>query len=163
MIRANPAVSGIFFGLSSGVITLLGLMTGLSASTHSSTAVLGGIIVIAIADSLSDAFGMHISKESEHDSSEREVWVITLATFSSKMLMTISFVVPHLLLPLQLAIYASIGWGLLALTLLSLFIGRSQQRPALPIIAEHVAMALLVVVLTHAIGSLIGQWFPGSL
>lgn len=160
MKKANPVISGAFFGLSSGIITILGLMTGLGASTHSSQAVLGGIIIIAIADSLSDSFGMHISKESEHNSSDHDVWVITAATLGSKMLMTSTFILPVVLLPLDLAINASVAWGLLALTLLSVFIGHSQQRRIIPIVAEHIAMAILVVVLTHFIGSLIGTYFP---
>ena len=46
---------GFGFGLASGVITTLGLMIGLFASTHSRVVVLGGILTIAIADSCSDA------------------------------------------------------------------------------------------------------------
>ena len=52
---------GFGFGLTSGVITTLGMMVGLNASTGSRTAVIGGIIAIAIADAFSDAVGMHIS------------------------------------------------------------------------------------------------------
>ena len=51
---------GFGFGLTSGVITTLGMMVGLNASTGSRTAVIGGIIAIAIADAFSDAVGMHI-------------------------------------------------------------------------------------------------------
>lgn len=43
------------FGLTSGVITTLGMMVGLHSSTHSKLAVIGGIIAIAIADAFSDA------------------------------------------------------------------------------------------------------------
>ena len=39
---------GFGFGLTSGVITTLGMMVGLNASTGSRTAVIGGIIAIAI-------------------------------------------------------------------------------------------------------------------
>jgi len=54
--------TGISFGLASGVITTLGLMTGLNAGTKSELAVIGGILVIAIADALSDSVGIHISE-----------------------------------------------------------------------------------------------------
>ena len=155
----SPVTAGIYFGLSSGIITILGLMTGLNASTQSTAAVLGGIIIIAIADSLSDSFGIHISKEAEHRDNHREVWAATIATFFSKMLIASSFAVPILLLPLQQAIHVSIAWGLLVLTILSFFLARSQQRRPLPIIAEHNALAILVIVLTHFIGTFIGKTF----
>ena len=49
--------TGISFGLTSAVITTLGLMVGLNSGTHSQIVVLGGIITIAIADAFSDALG----------------------------------------------------------------------------------------------------------
>ncbi|MEM4263494.1 MAG: hypothetical protein QW666_01185, partial [Candidatus Woesearchaeota archaeon] len=54
---------GFGFGLTSGVITTLGLIVGLDASTQSRFAVLAGIFAIAISDACSDALGMHISEE----------------------------------------------------------------------------------------------------
>jgi hypothetical protein len=47
--------TGITFGLTSGTITTQGLMIGLYSGTNSRGVVIGGILTIAIADSLSDA------------------------------------------------------------------------------------------------------------
>ena len=47
--------TGISFGLTSAVITTLGLMVGLHSGTGSKLVVLGGILTIAIADAFSDA------------------------------------------------------------------------------------------------------------
>ncbi|MFB6357478.1 MAG: hypothetical protein ABEJ96_00270, partial [Thiohalorhabdaceae bacterium] len=55
--------AGLNFGMTSGVITTLGLMVGLHSGTRSALAVIGGILTIAVADSLSDAMGVHVSKE----------------------------------------------------------------------------------------------------
>ena len=52
--------AGFSFGLTSGAITTLGLMVGLHSGTHSKVVVMGGILVIAVADALSDALGIHI-------------------------------------------------------------------------------------------------------
>jgi len=49
--------TGISFGLTSAVITTLGLMVGLHSGTHSKIVVLAGILTIAIADAFSDALG----------------------------------------------------------------------------------------------------------
>jgi len=59
----HPFKIGFSFGLTSGVITALGLMVGLNAGTHSRLAVIGGILTLAIADSFSDALGIHFSEE----------------------------------------------------------------------------------------------------
>ena len=47
-----PLRSGISFGLTSGVITTLGLMVGLQSGTQSRLAGVGGVRTIAIADAL---------------------------------------------------------------------------------------------------------------
>ena len=59
----NSVRTGVSFGLTSAVITTLGLMVGLHSGTHSKMIVLSGIFTIAIADAFSDGLGIHISKE----------------------------------------------------------------------------------------------------
>ena len=63
--------TGISFGLTSAVITTLGLMVGLHSGTHSKLVVLAGILTIAIADAFSDALGIHVSKEAENIQSSK--------------------------------------------------------------------------------------------
>ena len=56
---------GVSFGITSGIITTLGMMVGLQSGTHSKLVVIGGVLMIAIADAFSDALGIHVSEESE--------------------------------------------------------------------------------------------------
>ena len=58
--------TGISFGLTSAIITTLGLMVGLHSGSGSKIVVLAGILTIAIADAFSDALGIHVSEESEN-------------------------------------------------------------------------------------------------
>jgi VIT1/CCC1 family predicted Fe2+/Mn2+ transporter len=76
--------TGFSFGLTSGIITTLGLMVGLHSGTHSKLVVVGGILTIAIADAFSDALGIHISEESENKHTKKEIWESTISTFLSK-------------------------------------------------------------------------------
>jgi hypothetical protein len=64
---------GFSFGLTSSIITTLGLIVGLHSSTHSKLIIVGGILIIAVADALSDALGIHISEEAENKHSVREI------------------------------------------------------------------------------------------
>ena len=86
--------TGISFGLTSGVITTLGLIVGLHSGTHSKGVIIAGILTIAIADSFSDALGIHVSEESEADHSEKEIWESTFSTFFSKLLFALLFIIP---------------------------------------------------------------------
>jgi VIT1/CCC1 family predicted Fe2+/Mn2+ transporter len=155
----NGVSTGIHFGLTSGVITTLGLIVGLHAGTHSTLAVLGGVFTIAVADALSDALGIHISEEAENTLSGRQIWLATLATFAAKFVMAGTFIVPILLLPLATAITVSVAWGLLVLAVLSVRLARVQRLSPLPVIVEHVGIGLAVVALTHVIGDWVAKAF----
>lgn len=79
---------GFSFGLTSGIMTTLGLMVGLHSGTHLKLAVIGGILTIAMADAFSDASGgIHVSEESENKHSMGEIWESTLATFFLKIIL----------------------------------------------------------------------------
>ncbi len=151
--------TGFCFGLTSGVITTLGLIVGLYAGTHSKLAVVGGIITIAIADALSDALGIHISEESKNHRTEREVWESTFSTLLSKFIFAISFMAPVLLLELHTAVVVSVLWGLCLITLLSFQIARSREENPISVISEHILIALLVIAITHYVGVWVNEQF----
>lgn len=155
----DGARTGLYFGATSGVITTIGLIAGLNAGTHSVTAVLGGILVIAVADSLSDALGIHLAEEADPDTSHGHVWSATVSTFLTKFVFAITFAIPVLLLPLWPAVLASVAWGLFVIAVLSYFIARSQDSPPLAIITEHVLIAIIVVVASHYIGAWVQTTF----
>lgn len=101
MLMNKGTRTGIFFGATSGVITTVGLMVGLQAGTQSVTAVFGGVVVIAVSDSMSDALGIHLAQEADPESTRAHIWAATLWAFISKFLVAISFALPLLLLPLD--------------------------------------------------------------
>ena len=103
-LKSDGARTGLFFGATSGVITTIGLIVGLNSGTRSITAVLGGILVIAVADAMSDALGIHLAEESDPETDHGHVWAATIMTFVTKFVFSISFAVPLLLLPLALGI-----------------------------------------------------------
>ncbi len=151
--------TGVSFGLTSGIITTLGLMVGLDSGTHSKTVVLGGILTIAIADAFSDALGIHISEESENKHTSSEIWVSTASTFASKFFFALTFLVPVLLFELSQAIIVSVLWGLMWLTVLSVNMAREQKTRPLAVATEHLFIALLVILTTHYVGDKIASIF----
>lgn len=157
--RSDGARTGLFFGATSGVITTIGLIVGLNSGTRSITAVLGGILVIAVADAMSDALGIHLAEESDPDTTHRHVWSATIVTFLTKFVFSISFAAPLLLLPLSTAVAVSVGWGLLVIVVLSYFLARTQDESPLAIIVEHVGIAILVIILSHYIGVWVARNF----
>jgi VIT1/CCC1 family predicted Fe2+/Mn2+ transporter len=157
--RGHSEKMGFSFGLTSGIITTLGLMVGLDSSTNSRLAVLGGILTIAVADAFSDALGIHISEESENKHTGKEIWASTASTWLTKFVVALTFAVPVLLLTLDSAIVASIIWGLSLLEIFSFFLAKSQNVPAWRVVAEHMLIAVVVIAVTRYSGHLIGQAF----
>jgi VIT1/CCC1 family predicted Fe2+/Mn2+ transporter len=145
--------TGICFGLTSAVITTLGLMIGLHSGTGSKMVVLGGILTIAIADAFSDALGIHISEESKNVHTTKEVWTATIATFMAKFIFALTFIIPVLFLPLLTAIILSLIWGLCILAVLSYFIAKAQEEKPWKIIGEHILIAVVVIAITHFVGN----------
>lgn len=154
MIR-DSIRTGVSFGLTSGVITTLGLMVGLHSGTNSRVAVLGGILTIAIADAFSDALGMHVCEESENAHTTKEVWESTIITFVSKFFFASIFIIPVLLLNLTTAIVVSVVTGLLIIAVASYYIAKTQDATPWKVIAEHLVIASAVIVITHYVGELV--------
>jgi len=114
--------------------------------------VISGILIIAIADAFSDALGIHISEESENKHSTKEIWESTIATFLTKFIFASTFIIPLLLFTLNTAIVVSVLYGLILLSLFSLYMAKEQGERPWKVIGEHMVIAVVVVLLTHYVG-----------
>lgn len=151
--------TGFSFGITSGIITTMGLMVGLHSGTHSELAVIGGILIIAIADAFSDALGIHISEESENKHTAKEIWESTASTFFAKFVFALTFIIPVLLFELSTAIMISIGWGLSALSVLSFKIAKRKKAKPWRVVLEHLIIAVVVIITTHYVGDWLSVTF----
>ncbi len=155
----EPLLKGLGFGLTSGAINTLGIIVGLHSGTHSQLAVLAGILVLAIADAMSDAIGIHISEEAEGEHATKEIWEATFFTFSSKFLFALSFVPLIIFLENFTAILASVVWGLFLIVIVSLLTAKLQDKNVYRAIAEHLLVTIVVIVVAHFFGDVIYGFF----
>jgi hypothetical protein len=151
--------TGLSFGLTSAIITTLGLMIGLISGTESKIVVIGGILTIAIADAFSDALGIHLSEESEGKHTRKEIWEASLATFFFKAIFGLSFLPAVLIFPLSLAAVINVAYGLSLLSLLSYFLAKWEKEVAWKVILEHLIVAIIVIILANWIGIFIKNYF----
>lgn len=150
---------GFGFGITSGIITTLGLIIGFYSSTASRSIIIGAILIIAISDAMSDALGMHISEEFEGGNTVREIWEATGSTFLFKFIFAILFVVWFLILDVGVAVIVSIIWGALLVGLFSYYVARSQKISPLKVIFEHIFIMTLVIVITYFVGEFVARVF----
>lgn len=109
------------------------MIVGLRSATSSKLAVVAGIVIMAIADGLSDAIGLHAVEEAEVEKGKgkhtpKEVWLTTLFTFLSISGFTLTFVIPILLLPLGTAVPLAVAWRMLLLIVLNFHIAKIRKE-----------------------------------
>ncbi len=143
---------GLGFGLTSGIITTIGLMVGLYSGTHLKLAVIGGILIIAIADSFSDALGIHISEEFEFKHTTKEIWEATISTFFFQFFFSSIFIIPVLLFELFWAIVISIIFGMLMIGIFSFKFAKEQNMNPWKATAEHLIVATAVIIIAYYVG-----------
>ena len=129
-------------------------MVGLHSQANAKISIIGGILVIALADNISDSFGIHIFQESENVDT-LEVWISTFLNFSSRFLISLGFIALILLLPLNTAIIASIVLGLILLAALSYLITKNEGKNPYLAILSHVLTAIFVIIVSNFAGDLL--------
>jgi len=157
-------ITGVVFGVTSGVITALGVLAGLYSATASKLAVVSGIIVMAIADGLADASGLRLSEEAEMDHDgyskhdPKEATLTGVFTFLAVASSILTFAVPILLLPLETAILVASLWGLLLLTASNFYVAKLRGDGLMKFVVSRLLLAVGVVLFSYWLGALIPKF-----
>ncbi len=151
----------ISFGSSSAVITSLAIIIGLSGTINPKIGIITSLLIIAIADNVSDSFGIHVHQESE-SRAPALIRETTLVNFSARFLITMIFVLFVSLLPLTYSIAVSIFFGLSMITALSYFIAKKQKISPYKAIIGHLALALFVMTMGLVLRNILSD-FAGRL
>lgn len=145
-------LSRFSFGATSAVTSSLALMIGLNQLDVPKIGLIGALLVIGLADNIADALGMHIYSESKSRSHTK---LNTATNYFTRLGITLLFIVFVVLLPFPYALTASIIIGMLVIALLSYFIALEHGLDARHTVVEHLAVAVLVLVVSQLAGSLI--------
>ncbi|UCD97176.1 MAG: hypothetical protein JSV35_03780 [Candidatus Bathyarchaeota archaeon] len=157
---SHQVITAVSFGLTTAVITSLGMIVGIQSATSSKLAVVAGLVVMAFTDGLSDAVSLHTAEEAEvqrgrgkHTS--LEIWLTTILTFFSVSGFTLTFTFPILLLSSEDALWVTIAWGMLLLILLNSYIAKIRKEHPIRLVSEHISLAVLVIIVSHLVGSFV--------
>jgi len=150
---------GMFFGANSGIITTVGLITGLVQTKISKNYLIISIISLAIADSISEAYGMYISKKAEdtEDDSQNPFFAL-IGLLIMKFLIVISFLIPFAFsdsLKYYKNLYWIVGWSLFLISLVDYNISELRDESLLGYLIPHTMILFLVIYLTQFFGRLI--------
>ena len=146
------------FGATSAIITNLALICGLDTVSNAKRAIVGGILVIALADNFSDSMGIHVFQESE-GLGDKEVWFSTATNFFTRVVVSLSFILLILALPLRMAVPCAVIWGLSLLAVMSYAIARDRGVDPRREMLIHVCMAVFVITTSHFVGNFLAARF----
>jgi hypothetical protein len=141
-------------GATAAIITSMGLIAGLAQAGTARASIVAGLLIIAIADNISDSFSIHIYKESE-GASRRDVDSYTYGNFAARLVLVFTFILIVLLLPSYTALIVSSVWGLVLLAILSYVIAQRRKTNALRLVVWHLVVALMVIGGSRLLGSVI--------
>jgi hypothetical protein len=146
----------ISFGATAATVTSMGLIVGLDAASATRPAIVASLLVMALADNLTDSLGVHVYQESERLEA-RKAFIATSSNFAARVVVSLSFVLLVNLLPLGLVIAASVTWGVAVLSTLSTLLARARRVPITSEVAKHLGVASIVILLSREIGNWIAR------
>ena len=148
----------ISYGGATAIVTNMALIVGLNGVIAAKAGIIGALLVVAVADNLTDSLSIHIYQESER-LAELRAFTATLTNFATRFIVSTSFVLIVLLLPIDTAIALSLAWGLALLVALACLLAKATRASIASEIGKHVAMAIMVIFVSRAIGIWIAAYF----
>jgi VIT1/CCC1 family predicted Fe2+/Mn2+ transporter len=152
-VRAAMAkLTALSYGSTAAIVTSMGLIVGLGMAGQSRAAIVSSLLLVAIADNLTDSLAIHIYQESEQLEA-RHAFRSTVFNFLSRLVVAWSFVLLAFLLSPPLLVPLALGWGLVLLGVLTYLVARSRGARPAPEVAKHLGVALLVILASRLIGA----------
>ena len=153
-VRAGtPRPNRYSYGSTAAIVTSVGLIVGFGAASVSKAAALSGLLIVALADNLTDSLSIHIYQESEN-LEPRAAFRATVTNYLARLAVALSFVGIVVAFPRGSAPTIALAWGLLLLGALTFVLSRARRVSPWREIGKHVVVAIVVV----AVSRLLGSW-----
>jgi VIT1/CCC1 family predicted Fe2+/Mn2+ transporter len=150
-------IYNLSFGVTSAIMTSLAIVVGLGGTANSMT-IITALLIIAVADNISDSFGIHIYKESEC-SSKKEVKETTFGNFIARLITTSIFIIFVIFLSTDLAMIFSAIFSLLSIGIMSYFISLHQKKNPYTSILKHLSIAIIILISSLLLREVISNIF----
>jgi VIT1/CCC1 family predicted Fe2+/Mn2+ transporter len=160
----RPRVAGLAspnrysYGSTAAIVTSVGLIVGFGAASVSRSTVVSGLLIIALADNISDSLSIHVYQESQNFEA-RAAFRATLTNFAARFLVVMTFVGIVVAFPGRAVQVVATVWGMLLLGVLTYVLSRLRRERPWGGIAKHLFVAVVVV----AVSRLLGRWIAAHL
>ena len=149
--KHRPNATKYIFGATSSIITSLALIIGFNNSANAKISIIGSLLVIALADNISDMLGIHIYQETEGIKTH-DVWLSSSTNFLTRFFVSFVFIILVISLPMKTAAVISVAYGLVALAIFSYIIADIKKLNPTRAIVEHLFIAIVIIFLSQLFG-----------
>lgn len=143
----------ISYGSTAAIVTSMALIVGLESLSDTRIGLVASLLVVAIADNVSDSFSIHIFQESSK--SLKPVQHATVTNFLARLFISLSFLVIVLMLDPPLSQLVSVFWGMSLLAALSYNIAKVKETSVVREILYHLLLAATVILISQVLAYLI--------
>jgi hypothetical protein len=153
---SNDLRQGFIFGLNSGVITTAGLIAGLVQAKVSRVIIMISVLSLALSDSISEGYGMFLSKKAEDikDFSNGPYYAL-ISLLLTKFFVVMSFLIP-MLFTNNIKIYKNLSWiicwSILLIVILDINLSILRKESFMYFFIPHIFILLFVIFVSKNIG-----------
>jgi VIT1/CCC1 family predicted Fe2+/Mn2+ transporter len=149
-----PAVS---FGAASAIVTGMGMVIGFGAASISKPTIIAGLLIVGLADNITDSLSIHIYQESER-LEQKAAFRTTIGNFATRLIISLSFIILVFSFSNTNMLLACLIWGVLLLASLTWFVAKNRNANVLTEVLKHLAVAAAVIAASLAAGKFISTY-----
>lgn len=150
----NEGYQGATFGVMEGIVMMLGILIGLSATGNKSIAILG-VVTAGVADAFANSSAFYVSEESEGIHTRKEIWKSTIWTLIGTVASVVVLIIPLLIFDIPFATYIGFGVAMVMLGLLGFFVARWQKMNVMNVILKYIVIGIAVSIATYVVSELL--------
>lgn len=158
LLRANNTITDLTFGVTSGLMTAVGILIGVYSANPSKLFVASALLALAISDSPSEAFAMYNSKISE-GSSPAMAMKYALCAMSGNIIIPLVFLLPLFFLTLSATVSFNLILAAVILITLSTAHSLANQESVFKNVSKNLLLAVGIVVAAHLAGNFVAWAF----
>ena len=132
----------------------MGMIIGFVTAGISRPTIVGGLLIVGLADNQTDLLSIYIYQETEKFE-ERAAFRATLGNFATRFIVAVSFVAMALSFLDRTLVLTALGWGVILLAGLTWLVAKKSRGEWLSEIVKHLGVAAVVIAASLGIGHLL--------
>ena len=135
----------------------MGMIIGFGVASISKPTIIAGLLIVGLADNVTDSLSIHIYQESER-LEQQAAFRATVGNFATRLIISLSFVILVVWFSSTGMLLACLIWGVLLLTTLTWFVAKNRNANVSTEVLKHLAVAAAVIAASLGTGAFISTY-----